>query len=240
MNSKTSSIIFLVIALTVIPGFGQEVLLEETPNISPQQESWGPNRDNYIQFIMYRGQYLPVGGVMLDTKISQNQSGGVRLQYKRKLNNLFSGLFEAVYNADQFGFSCDKPSQLNGATNYNKELLKMHSAGINVLFRINFDKKRGNHLGSFLELGLFADYLITSKHIGYYVGTEGIDKFNKVKVTESGLNYINPFQYGILLRIGSDKYGLFYRSRYTDWITDPTINGYLPKHQLGLSYSLTD
>ncbi|MEA1877557.1 MAG: hypothetical protein U9N86_11900 [Bacteroidota bacterium] len=240
MNSKTSGIIFLVITLTVFPAFGQEVLIEETPDISIQQESWGPNRDNYIQFIMYRGQYIPVGGLMLDTKTIQNQSGGIQLQYKRKLNNLFSFLIEAVYNADQFGFSCDKPSQLNGATNYDKELLKMHSAGLNVLLRINFDKKRGNHLGKYLELGLFANYLITSNHIAYYEGTEGVDKFNKVRVTESGLNYINPFQYGILMRIGSDKYGLFYRSRYTDWITDPTINSYLPKHQLGLSYSLTD
>jgi len=240
MNSKTSSLIFFVIILTVFPVFGQEVILDEEPETYNLQQSWGPNRTNYFQFIVFRGQYLQIGSSMLETETIQNKSLGGQLQYKRKINNLFSGVVEAVYNFDQFGFDCDKPSQLNGASNYDKEHLKMHSTGINGLFRINIDKRRGNYLGKFLELGLFADYLITSEHIGYYKAKEGVDKFKKVTYTESGLNYINPLQYGILIRLGLNKYGIFYRNRYTYWISDFTINGFLPKHQLGISYSFTD
>ncbi|MCK5821694.1 MAG: hypothetical protein KAH17_07405 [Bacteroidales bacterium] len=240
MKLKIISIIFFVANLTVFPVSGQEVLIDEAPETSTDQGSWGPNRNNYIQLTFYRGQYLPIGGVMLETKTIQNLSTGVQLQYKRKINNTFSGIVEAVYNSDQFGLNCDKPSQINGATSYYKEQLIMHSAGINTLFRVNIDKKRGNHLGQYLEVGLFVDYLFISNHIGFSDGSASSGKFKKVKVTESGLNYINPLQYGYMIRIGMDKYGLFYKNRFTYWINDPTINGFLPSHQLGIVYSFTD
>ncbi len=240
MKSKIVSILFLVLTLNAITAFGQAVLLEEKPETNMEKKNWGPNRNNYIQFIIYRGQYLPIGGVMLNTNTIQNQSSGVLLQYKRKLNNVFSGIAEAVFNTDQFGLSCDEPSQINGASNYYKEFLTMNSAGINGLVRINFDKRRGNHLGKFIEFGLFADYLIKSTHKGYYKGKTGVSKYKKVTVTESGLEYIVPFHYGFLIRLGVDKYGFYYRNRYTNWILDPTIRGFLPTHQLGLSYCFTD
>jgi len=240
MKNKKSRIVFLLIILTVLPSFGQEVLLDETPDTSNQKESWGPNRDNYIQFITYRGQFLPIGIGMLNTETIQNQSAGIQLQYKRKIDNLFSGLIELTYNSDQFGLNCDNPSQINGATNYFKEQLRMYSAGINTLFRININKRRGNHLGKYMEFGLFAEYLIASNHIGYIEGIDETDKFNRVKITESGLTYTKPLQYGFLIRIGADKYGFFYKNRQTQWINDRIINGYLPSHQLGISYSFTD
>lgn len=232
------AILLLLIITSFIPGIAQKILLEESPGVTNTKDNWGPNRKHYIQTTAYNLQFLPIGEDLIDLRIAQNQAWGIMVQYKRRLNSVFSLVAAAVYNTDRFSFKTDQASIINMNEEYNKEFLKMQTLGYNERIRLNLNKRRGNHLGKYIDLGFFSEYLIMSRHIGHIPANKSVDGFKNTKIIESGLDYLNPFQYGVIVQFGIDNLGIYYKGKLSKWIADNTIAGNLPVHQIGLNYAI--
>lgn len=240
MTSKRINIVIIAVLLASAQCLAQKVLIEEQPDINKTATNWGPNRKHFIQTTAYTGIFLPVGENLLNLKTAQSQSWGITIQYKRRFSQVFSLVAGATYNSDRFSFDTNQASFINSSQEYSKEYLKLQTVGYNERIRLNLNRRRGNHLGKYIDIGFFSEFLVASKHIGIIPGDENIDNFKSVKTTESGLNYLQPFHYGIIVQFGINNISLYYKGKLTEWFSDTTIAGILPAHQIGINYAIVN
>lgn len=213
----------------------QTEIISESAPYQKAQESFGPNRLNHVMLLLAVSQYLPLGEFSDEVNLSQSRSWTLGAVYKRKTSKNSALLLGIGTVSQRFGFTTDQPSILFATGEYEKELLKVQFLQTDVGFRLNFDRRRGNHLGHYFDFGFSSLLKINSRHIVYSRGDEPLEPFRKSKFIESGLTYLNPIHYGAFLRFGINRICLEYRYQASPLLDKQLIGGSLPSHQIGIS-----
>ncbi len=189
----------------------QRTLVFQDVEKDQDKGNFGPNRKHYFHF--YSGYGFLAQQSESGSEIIFGSSGefefGVR--YKSALNRHFSVGFDAAYRAR--GFKLDQVASktfVNSAIN-DFEKLRFYEADFSVYERITFGKI-GNHIGKFWDVGGFVStpMLVTMTTINE------MSNGNKVINQVRRLNYINPYNYGLITRVGFGRYVVWGRYRLSD------------------------
>lgn len=106
--------------------------------------------------------------------------------------------------------------------------------------RINLNRHRGNIIGTYLEFGVYGNWMYHNLHIT----RDSIDATattgpKLVKTRENKLPYINPLQYGFVARFGSEYFALSASWRVSDYFKSNETFSYpeLPRLWFGIVLS---
>jgi hypothetical protein len=225
-------IIFFAVALSSSLYAQEEPSIEvEMPleSITPQKK-WGKNRTHYLHTYINLG----VGSNLdsregLSNRVFSSWDFNFGVRYKLRLNNTFALNSDIFFGGQTFVFKVDKEAQQVLYPTIFKEITHERwdfgQIALAQGIRINFGK-RGNHIGKFLDFGVFGQFNSRSDYT--YVGTSIEDQNTNLTIREGEkirsidlerANNPSPFydrgglfSYGFYTRLGINRYAI--ASRY--------------------------
>ena len=208
--------------------FSQTVLLHQEVKDTTLGKR-GPNLKNFGHF--YFGIGFIMGepenkGAEINYGFSKNILVGYR--YKLKLNQVLAIGFDMDYNASSFFIKQHPLKTIPDTLLHDIEKINFGNVGLNGYIRFNYGK-RGNRIGNFIDLGAYGDYVFSARHFTKDEKQNG----NIVKTTTSHLAYYNKTNYGLLMRIGFNRYVLFGNYRWSNHFKDSYIYPELPRYTVG-------
>ena len=207
--------------------------------------NYGPNRRFFAHGTIGLGMYTAPYDAGLKTNWWSSGSFVYGARLKFKLWSWESIVLDVNYRYDRFGINQkqQKASPLSPAS-YQRERLSVHNLSGSVCNRINFGK-RGNVMGVWLDLGVYADRTFRTSHVtlNQYYDSNSPNAYhykNRTKVTR--LAYLNDYNYGLTMRMGYDYAGIFVNYRLSDLIQDPPAGNYgdLPRLMIGIEIYTID
>jgi len=133
-------------------------------------------------------------------------------RYKRKLSNIFAFGFDFFYKFQAYRMVQDSLKTVPNALLNDVERMLFHSGVISPYFRINFNKKRGNKLGKYLDLGAYGEFIVA--HVLFQKNT--LSNGVTTRSRSTNYKYFNRINYGANFRIGGDRLALFGSYRLSD------------------------
>lgn len=242
-----SIIVFVLFIFSINKGRAQSILMEEDVNADTIPLSSGPNMKNFTHTYFRYGFALgkaDSAGVEVLPGASAGFTFGIR--YKRRFSNFYSLGFDVNYNNINYRLKQDSSKRFPDPVLHDKEKIAFNNLGFELYNRFNFGK-RGNILGTFIDLGGYGDWAFSVKH--YYKDIPEIASIigaNSVEVTNSRLVFVNPFNYGAGLKIGMNRYVIFAKYRLSNLFKDNfivaypalTVNPELPRIIVGIEIGL--
>lgn len=225
------SLPFLVMLITAL-GLNlnaQEVVIEEVydDTVIPTH---GQNLRHYGHF--YFGLGFPVADVdkTAETKKGLSASFDFGYRYKRKVFEYWAVGFDLHYSLQGYRL---KDDEIDGQE-FKRRSYLVNNLNLAVYQRINLNR-RGNSIGKYIDLGGYGAWNFTTTHQLRRKG-EGDETFKWIDIRETGLDYLEPIQYGLQGRLGSGRYALTARYRLSDLVKAGNVVelGELPRLILGL------
>ena len=206
---------------SIIKANAQDIVLEENVDSAKVESNKGPNKKHYIYTKF--GVAFIVGKNLEGSEIKFGNSSSIDfgIGYKRRFNNYLAWIGEIDFDMQSFALKQSANKQLPDTILHTQERIGVIGLAAQSYFRINFGK-RGNYLGKYIDLGGYANYTFGNGTTHYT-----LDKYpngsasgaKRIQKTESNLAYINTFQYGPAVRVGSNKFYLSAKYRL-----NPIIN----------------
>jgi hypothetical protein len=219
----------------------QKVVLAEDLTKDSIPQKFGPNRTHfrhlYVGYGFVAGPSENKGSAV---KYGESHEWQIGYRYKYKVGNVYALGFDLAFNPQTFFLKQSKDKTLPNAATHEKEKLKFTNIGLGLYNRINFGK-RGNYVGNFIDLGVYGNWLAFSRHI--YKDEMPDPKLTgseRVVVRHKDLTYVEDFNYGLLARLGFNRYVFYGNYRLSD-LFDPDYTfkyAELPRVAVGLQISL--
>ena len=197
-------IITISLILASVGSFAQTVLIEEDePQRVYEETQWGPNRQYFGYWFYDYGFAIPTE-VKYDIRIGTSGHWNMGYAYKFKTLNFMDIGLEASYS--NYFFELDKNPRESFDTVKNWEKIRTFQNGIQAqaFLRFYFSPKRGDYFGTYLDLGFYADYHMSS---GWYKKIKNDDLKIKQKEFENG-DFI-PLSYGPAIAFGRNQITAF-------------------------------
>lgn len=216
------------------------VLVSEEVDTTGKISKFGPNRLIFVSpYGCFGMMPLPqVYGAQTNwwsSSLTYGIRGKLRLFYWNAL------VMDVAYRYDRYSIRQNTPKLPPLITaNHVRERISLHNFSVAFCDRINF-RKRGNVLGSWLDLGVYADNVFRSTNVfvDRHYDSNGASGYNyKVKTTIVRLPYIDKLNYGFTIRFGGEFYSFFAQYRVNSLFTTDTPNNRdLPKLMIGTSFA---
>lgn len=216
----------------VSTGFSQNLIFKETHvDQSYEKTTTGANRNLYSwATLTLFGTDLAVGDI--DSKQDFSNYYSFTWNHKFKMNRLFSyglgyGVHRQVYRLREKGLAVLHREA------FDKGKLVYWGVNANCFWRINFDPKRGNILGKYLDLAVFGQF-------NFYQKAKFIDgDWSERRV---GKDFTERFVSGVEARIGHEVVALFVRyklfSEHSKDALPPFTNLDLARWSIGLNLNI--
>ncbi len=229
------SILTLIFAFTLMQTcFSQDVVFNENVNSDSVIETHGPN----LKY--FKHPYIAFGFAAMQ---SENKSSDVNLglssnfifgyRMKLKISNFYAIGYDLAYNLSWYNMSQTKNKLTPDSIINDKERLSFHNLELGVYNRFNFGK-RGNIIGKFIDLGAYADWTFLCSNFTKNKNEEGII----IKSKKTHLKYYEPINYGVLARLGINRYVLYANYRLSDLFKSSYNYAELPRLTVGLQIGL--
>ena len=194
------SILFLI--LTINKAFTQTDVFNVQVEQNPKEPFFGINNKYFNHY--YFGLHFNSNFEKQNAQNFSLRSPKYFFGWKHilKLNNFFA------INADfelSNSFYCIKQNEFKvvpDTLKWDKQRLIQNQLSSAIFLRINFDKRRGNYMGHYLDLGFKGTYNYTNIH---FTKIENKDR-TVSKMWRYNPNYFERFNYGPALRIGIKRY----------------------------------
>jgi len=228
---KHFTLIFLLLSL--MPVFAQEVLLEEEDPISKMENDSGPNTRYFSH--LYYGVKWPIPPQETGSEILFWKSYGMDFGHRSKIrfNNIYSVGFDFSYAFSSYRMKQSESKITPDDQSYDKQWLRTNELRLAFFNRFNFEKRRGNHIGRFLDLGVYGAWHFREKH-----KTEIEDGNSTFIGIHKKLDYFNTWNYGALARLGLNHYVITFNYRVSDLFTETSAFPELPRMTVGLELGL--
>ena len=231
--------LFVLFAFFVINrGYSQNVIMKETIDTTKKVEAVGPNRKHFGHLITAYGFGIQSNNT--EYTIKPFGSGNYFLGYrnKQRINKTFAYGFSIAYNYRNFHLLPKLTDTLPGPFRFDKESIKFNNIYFDLYQRINYGR-RGNSLGKFIDVGFYGEYAFSTVYsVKHNLPANNNMQANKVALKYKNLNYLNPFNYGLTLRIGFDKYVFFGNYRISNCVKGNTVMKELPRISAGVEIAM--
>jgi len=201
--------ILLLITLTTS---AQAVLLEQNVNNDTIKKTEGPNLKNYHHFYLTYGFMVDKAEKGADINYGNSSHFDIGYRYKLKVTNHYAVGTDLWWSFYSYNLKQSKTKVLPDTLLNDKEKLNFNNISLGLYNRINFGK-RGNHIGNFLDIGAFGQY--TFKLVHYTKNKMPND--NIVETYTKRLKYYNPLNWGLMARIGFNRYIITASYRMSDY-----------------------
>lgn len=209
----------------------QVVIIEEDVKEQRRIPDRGVNRKHFRHpFLGYHffGVEQP-GAELLFLRSGRFETGQ---RYKRKLSETFSFGYDWSVKRDAFFLKQEEGKLVPGPEMHDKEKLVFSSLGAGLYQRINVGK-RGNHMGSFMDIGVYGDWHFFVRHV-----THDRQGSQLTKIKRSGLSFHEPFAYGALARFGHGRVVLKLSYRLSDTFKASAQLPELPRLSAGIEFGM--
>ena len=235
---KHSILFILIIICTSIAG--QTILIKQTvpENFEDIDEGHGPNRAHFSYPYFALGMHADGYSHENDTTISPvfGKSMEIRFGTRTRLKlNRFIGFgidYELGYSAHFINLK-DAYALANFSPDVKKARYQTYTIGAASYFQINFEPKRGNQLGSYLDIGVFGGYNFGRK----YSQKLKIGKEKSIYALKNLQNF-EKLNYGPIIRFGKRVWAIYAKYRYSNSFKNKTTTGNyeLPRLTFGFEY----
>ncbi len=232
MKNKIQLLI-VILTFCSMNGYGQTVLLkvdQEKENIYNR----GPNTEKFSLFFLKFGFALPPdqeqSRVVFENSVYM--SFGFRKKYK--LSKFYSMGWDL-----QSEFSDWKIKQVKSKTfpdtltSWDVQRFDVGAFAISYFNRFNFDPKRGNTMGAFLDIGIIGKYNYSMVQI-----EKREVKIGDATTSTNNLAYTNKFQSDVFFRAGKGRVSLWAAYRITDLFKPSFGFKELPRTVAGIEVGL--
>ncbi len=224
----------LAISISIV-SIGQTVLLKQTvpEDFAEIDNNFGPNRGFF--YYPYFGVGWHIGGIshldedhidIIHGKSFELKSG-TREHFK--LNNLLALGLDFDLSLSSHRVKVGDPVGIS--PELIKEKYVFYKVGASGYLQINFKPRRGNQLGSYLDLGGFANYNFGRRHVTHWEYTNG----DITKAIGKKLDNIERLEYGPLVRVGKNTWAIYTKYRVSN-IFSSDFYTELPRLTFGLEF----
>lgn len=227
---KIFTILFLSLSLSA---FSQEILLQQDVKADSTRPTRGPNLRNFTQGYIGFGFPVYTNEALNYTKPGSSIDFNFGLRYKRRITNyLATGLDMGITTA-AFKLQQKSPKTVPDTVINDKEKIQISSLVSSGYVRINVGR-RGNYIGNYLDLGAYGGWNFQKKH----KTTNKNEAGEKVRESTTKLKYVENFSYGLITRIGINRYALFASYRLSDIFKSSYEIPELPRLIVGVELGL--
>ncbi|MBN2667654.1 MAG: hypothetical protein JXR60_00365 [Bacteroidales bacterium] len=227
---KLKSYIILLFFVANINAFSQIVLMQEHVDSTYEKHQFGVNQRHYLHLFIGLGfSFGDSHGQGLVTKFGGTSTYDLALRYKLKLNNYFATGIDAGLNGQYVSYPVKDPIE--------KDKMNITSLKYAWFFRINFGH-RGDIMGKFIDLGIWGTNVLDS----YLIIEQEVEN-QDYRIEETyyrHLKIFNPFNYGLVFRMGWNQFAIFAEYRYSEIIKNQYLNQkrLVPEWTVGLQIGL--
>jgi hypothetical protein len=194
----------------------------------------GPNLKRFVHFFMSVGFVAGSDerGARINYFNSMEYALGVRWKYK--ISSVYSLGHEWKLNNNIYKLKQEEGKILPDTSISDAERLQFYALQVGFYNRFNFDPKRGNYIGNYLDIGIRAEWDYAISHI---VKNDLPDGSN-VKSSVSSLPYVNRFNYSVFGRIGLNKVLVYASYRLSDLFKPNYHYPELPRLNVGIELAV--
>jgi hypothetical protein len=226
--------IFIILMLSISTlAFSQEILLQQNVKADTLKPTHGANLKHFFQGYIGLGFPINTNENAPYTQFGTSTAVDFGIRYKRKLAEHFAIGMDFGANLAAYKIKQDNGKSVPDTVINNKEKFQINSLTSSVYTRINVGR-RGNHIGNYLDLGIYGGWNCIKKHKSINDNAEG----EKVKVITSQLKYIDNFSCGLLARLGVSRWSLTAGYRLSDLFNSSYAMPELPRLIVGVEIGI--
>ncbi|KAA9339725.1 hypothetical protein F0P96_03670 [Hymenobacter busanensis] len=221
-----------------VPAAAQTVLLDGDVAADTAQQTFGPNRRLYRH--LFGGYAVVAGpdapGAELRGLASNELTLGLR--HKLRLSQTLAVGADLRYLRQTYALSQNPQKAVPSSALHHRESLVVQRADAELWLRLNAGR-RGNAIGHYFDVAGWSGWVAGTAH-----HTEdkpaGAAPARRVLTAAHGLNYMRRWAYGAGARVGSGRYALQARYRFSDLFlpTETTKFPELPRWTAGIEIGL--
>jgi len=196
----------------------------------------GPNLDRYGHIFIGYGFILgPSEGD--SAEIIPLNSSTFTLGYlsKWRVNRWYELGFDVAYQYSSYKIEQDSSKIVPNRILHKREKLVFNRIEIAPFQRFKF-RNRYHSTGTFLDMGIFFGYNYRIKH--QTVERDRVTGAGKTRTVNLDLQYTQDFNYGLMARIGFNRFIFYARYRYSDLFTPSSDIPELPRFNVGLKIGI--
>lgn len=226
--------LLLLFGITV---FGQAVVIsKENTQQKYEETKWGPNRSAFGYWQFNYGLPIPVT-VDNNLKIASSSQLNFGYTIQKKLLSFSDVLFNLSYHNLSYRYNDATVENLGTVMNWDKYFAFQNGIEGGLALRFHLSPRRGNFLGTFVDIGLNASYNISSgflkkdKDKGEGIRTQVRDKENAA---------FEALSYGPGIVIGRNQIAAFAKYNISNVMSDNADNAFpdLPHLVFGIQLNL--
>lgn len=207
-------IIFIVLIVATLSTRAQEVMMDVKLENDTVYSKKGPNMKKFSHLYLGIGfATSKVSGDSLSINYGKSNDFIVGFRHKIKVTEFYSFGADLFYSFRNTNIAQTNNKKFVTGLNHKKERYVEKNIGAIIYNRFNF-KKRGNKIGSFIDLGAYIEAPISNTLVT--LDRISTPNFDQIKVVRKSLNFYNPFNYGINIRTGFNQTVLFANYRISN------------------------
>ena len=183
----------------------QQTVIQESTQDLFETEAFGPGKKNFTHIYLGYGLiYDKIGLSNVKLKPWRSNVFDVGIRSLHRFFSFYSWGADFYYQYSNFELLQFNGKIFPDSVNHYSEVLNFHQAGLDLFQRITF-YRRGNLMGVFIDLGIYAEYnlLVKYKERDKW---DNISNFAKIRtVSYRDLNFVEPYHYGVKARLGYNR-----------------------------------
>lgn len=221
--------------LIVISGASAQtiVISEDNPDRVYEETDWGPNKQHFGYWFVNYGMPVPI---TTENHLKTMASGHWNAGYAYKIR-MFSFMdIAAELSYSNYFYALNKDARENviwPGISWDKIRTKQNGLKASMFFRLYMNPKRGNYFGTYIDVGGFVDYHLSSGWVYKYKDDE-VKRMERIRHDDD----FETFSYGTVFAIGRDQFSLFVQYNLQDVITGTTRYPDMPHFIVGLKLNL--
>ncbi len=154
-------------------------------------------------------------------------------RYKLRIARHFSIGLNGAYTVYSYKLRQNDNKSLPDTLSHKAERFLFSNFGIGFYNRVNLGRT-GNHIGTFIDVGLYADWIARVTHFT----TDDFPDGTRVRSHRTGMKYTRDLQYGLMGNFGITRYIFTIKYRLSDLFTPSSVLPELPRWTFGLQIGL--
>ena len=217
MKKRLFSTVLVVFLFSYFTVYAQKPILSEYPEDLYVKNIWGNNRLHNLSVNIGFGSYIIIfEAEELKVYPVRSNSSHVGLRYKLRFCNFYAWGLDLNWNTSNYSIKQNSNNIFPDTLTHHKENFNFHNIGLGYYNRFNFDVKRGNIIGKYLDIGIWGNWRFSAQHTF-------VDNFEtpqhgayKSRTQLSELNYLTDFHWGVNARLGINSFVIFANYRMSD------------------------
>jgi len=211
----------------------QNILLYEDVSTSTEISRIGPNRLHFHHFYYTYGKFFDSSEKGSDIIFLNSYDWGFGYRYKLRINNFYAVGTDLAYYFKKYRLAQNNDKILPNSILNDKESFAQQNLKLGFYNRFNFGK-RGNHIGRYLDFGIFGSFNTSTNHNTVNKMPNG----NVVSTTISKLTYTEKTNWGLDARIGSNRWAIWGSYRMSNFFKESASLPELPRLTVGIELGL--